>query len=432
MTLKIDIYKKYVYTKIEGLDNMKPKYKKIIIFTIFLIAIFVILGVTHKFYNKETNNNTEVVVVDELSINFDNGYNISQDGDYKFSIANSDSKKIYFQIAYSDMNSYNPHITFDLLSTDSNINIINHKLETDNTVLADNIVIDAKETQNFTLRVSNIETANFKIKIKKIEDSEEYFNTTILKNNKINNQTITKIGEIATANEGLIEDADDYGLTYYFRGAVENNYINLADMLWRIVRINGDGSVKLILNNSITDLAKYNEDITKYENFTETDINKSLSSFYELKLKNYDNYITSTKFCNESIKTEIKNEYIYNPYTRIITNNIPSFNCLGDAYSGKIGLMTADEVVYAGANFKETNKEFYLYSEDIKDSWWVSSLAKSSASNYYPFSITTDGKITDTNSGTNYNGVRPVINLNRKVIVKGKGTKNEPYEIITE
>lgn len=412
---------------------MQSKYKKIMISIVFLIIIFVILGVTHSFYKKETNNNTEVVVVDELSINFDNGYNISYDGEYKFSIANSSSKKVYFQIVHSDMNGYKSNIAFDLLSLDSNINIINHKLETDNPVLADNIVIDSKETQNFTLRVSNIKSANFKIKIRKIEDSEEYFNTTILKNNKINNQTITKVGEeIATTNEGLIEDADDYGLTYYFRGTVENNYVRLADMLWRIVRINGDGTVKLIFNNSVTDLAKYNENITKYEDFSTTDINKSLNSFYDLRLKNYDSFIASSKFCNENIKTEIKNEYIYNPYTRIVTNNIPSFNCLGDTYSGKIGLITADEVVYAGANFKETNKEYYLYSTDIKNSWWTSSLAKSSSSNYYPLSITVDGKLTDTNSGTSYNGVRPVINLNRKVVVKGKGTKNEPYEIITE
>ena len=42
---------------------------------------------------------------------------------------------------------------------------------------------------------------------------------------------------------------DDYGVSYYYRGAVEDNYVTFADMCWRIVRIQGDGSVKLILED---------------------------------------------------------------------------------------------------------------------------------------------------------------------------------------
>ena len=42
---------------------------------------------------------------------------------------------------------------------------------------------------------------------------------------------------------------DDYGLSYYYRGNVEDNYVNFANMCFRIVRISGDGSVKLILED---------------------------------------------------------------------------------------------------------------------------------------------------------------------------------------
>ena len=42
---------------------------------------------------------------------------------------------------------------------------------------------------------------------------------------------------------------DDFGISYYFRGGVEDNYLNFADMCWRIVRIVGDGSIKLILED---------------------------------------------------------------------------------------------------------------------------------------------------------------------------------------
>ena len=42
------------------------------------------------------------------------------------------------------------------------------------------------------------------------------------------------------------ENTEDNKITYYFRGAVENNYVYFAGYYWRIIRINEDGSVRLI------------------------------------------------------------------------------------------------------------------------------------------------------------------------------------------
>ena len=67
-------------------------------------------------------------------------------------------------------------------------------------------------------------------------------------------KTITLPGkEASLENEAIITSAeDDYGISYYFRGAVKNNYIQFANKCWRIVRITGDGSVKLVLHNDNT------------------------------------------------------------------------------------------------------------------------------------------------------------------------------------
>ena len=55
---------------------------------------------------------------------------------------------------------------------------------------------------------------------------------------------------ISTASEALLASTeDDYGTSYYFRGAVKNNYVQFANKCWRIVRVGGDGFVKLILHN---------------------------------------------------------------------------------------------------------------------------------------------------------------------------------------
>ena len=50
----------------------------------------------------------------------------------------------------------------------------------------------------------------------------------------------------------LASTEDDYGTSYYFRGAVTNNYVEFANKCWRIVRVGGNSSVKLVLHNDNT------------------------------------------------------------------------------------------------------------------------------------------------------------------------------------
>ena len=49
---------------------------------------------------------------------------------------------------------------------------------------------------------------------------------------------------------------DDFGTSYYYRGDVKDNYVNFAGMCWRIVRIEGDGSIKLNLEDQTTTCEK--------------------------------------------------------------------------------------------------------------------------------------------------------------------------------
>ena len=68
-----------------------------------------------------------------------------------------------------------------------------------------------------------------------------------------NSFTYKQITSNKNITETLLGSAeDDYGTSYYFRGAVKNNYVQFANKCWRIVRVGGDGSVKLILHNDNT------------------------------------------------------------------------------------------------------------------------------------------------------------------------------------
>ena len=56
----------------------------------------------------------------------------------------------------------------------------------------------------------------------------------------------------ATTDEGLFMTEDDEGESYYYRGAVKNNYVSFAGFTWRIIRRNGDGSIRMIYSGKST------------------------------------------------------------------------------------------------------------------------------------------------------------------------------------
>ena len=72
--------------------------------------------------------------------------------------------------------------------------------------------------------------------------------------------TTPDFSSAATTNEGMYAADDDYTATtgmksYYYRGAVNNNWVKFGkegdkDIYWRIIRINGDGSIRMIYSGT--------------------------------------------------------------------------------------------------------------------------------------------------------------------------------------
>ena len=88
---------------------------------------------------------------------------------------------------------------------------------------------------------------------------------------------MTKPGQqISTTDEGLRMALDDYGVSYYFRGAVTNNYVVFARKCWRIVRITGDGSIKLVLHNNDAETCEISDETL---NFAKYDGEHATSTF---------------------------------------------------------------------------------------------------------------------------------------------------------
>ena len=81
---------------------------------------------------------------------------------------------------------------------------------------------------------------------------------------------VTDSGEVLVSSgessRGYVCSApDDYGMSYYFRGNVENNWVKFAGFYWRIIRVNGDGSIRMIYagDASVIDALENKEEVLK-------------------------------------------------------------------------------------------------------------------------------------------------------------------------
>ena len=68
----------------------------------------------------------------------------------------------------------------------------------------------------------------------------------------INAKGTPDFSKTATTDEGLFMSEDDEGASYYYRGAIKNNYVSFAGYTWRIIRRNGDGSIRMIYSGKTT------------------------------------------------------------------------------------------------------------------------------------------------------------------------------------
>ena len=315
--------------------------------------------------------------------------------------------------------------------------------------------------------------------------------------NKINTPDFSKTAqancdgiENCEETNGIYEAKDNDGVTYYYRGAVTNNYVQFAGYYWRIIRINGDGSIRMIYDGttahangeasedyfigkgSFNDYENDNAYVgymygtpgsNTYEdthaNVNDSTIKKAVDNWYEVNIKDtiYEQYVDlNAGFCNDrypsnsfsssnglgGIGTEAT---VYGSYFRNASHT-PSYVCyndndlftLNDSKKGNnaldypIGLISFDEVLYAGGvyGYGNQNASYYLYSGQAY--WTMSSpgfyIGDGTHDYARMFSVYSDGFIGNSAViGTSY--FRPVINLSSKVIITGSGTVENPYVV---
>ena len=313
----------------------------------------------------------------------------------------------------------------------------------------------------------------------------------------------------------LAATEDDYGTSYYFRGNVQNNYITFAGNCWKIVRIDGNGNIKLLLwnndndcNNKNAQKSMFNQNINNnayvgfmygdkesdqfvtpeetgvHDNIHDSTILTNLKKWYEGTFRINDVYTesqytslladviwcgdkkptttrenigigrTSTSYgfvarannptlkCQDAIEIDVNNISRYTAYNKTDINNKNGNGKLKSVIENtspvqykyyKAGLITADEVTYAGGAFNKTeSNSYYLYTGER---YWTMTPynfgAGGRSSVFYvtfTFTLSVDAP---TSANTIY--LRPSIALIPSVTLTDTpnqdGTKDHPFEV---
>ena len=288
---------------------------------------------------------------------------------------------------------------------------------------------------------------------------------------------------IEATNGYLCKAKDAYGDSYYYRGNVTNNYVKFADKYWRIVRINGDGTVRVIydgtsahangessedrqigtsaFNSSYNDNAYVGYMYGKvgastyadaHANTNDSTIKAYIDNWYKTNIVGTTNeqYLVDNVFCNDRSfaqnnsgtgtgKSVTYYRWYNGPWESNGYNTKMMLTCsqkndaftVSDTTNGNgvltypVGLLSTDEIVLAGG-WNAANSGYYLYSGQW---WWASSPDNFGGSRAIVRYVGSNGDANDASLVNFGNGVRPVFNLKAEVLAQGSGTASDPYRI---
>ena len=272
---------------------------------------------------------------------------------------------------------------------------------------------------------------------------------TSLKNEIMKNTVITAEPTLTTSSNNTSDASGLYKstatntgkATYYFRGNVENNYVSFAGQTWRIVRVNEDGTIRIVMQDGINSNANIafnsNYNNYRYMYYTNSQAKLTLESWYQTNIgskKDLASSVASGNYYCEQAKAKYNDSWTSGSSATMNTYNkyAPDFKCSSDGngkgvVNASVGLLSYDEVVYAGGYRRQSNSNYYLNNSSI--AWWTMSPAGFLSSNSYVWDVSPEGDIGNRYVG-NVGRLRLVINLTANTqIFDGDGTKDSPFVV---
>ena len=272
---------------------------------------------------------------------------------------------------------------------------------------------------------------------------------------------------VVTSGDGLYVDSTIDG-RYIYKGGNPNNYIRLGDDLYRIISVEKDGTIKVIKQESIGDMAWDKENArysTNSEDFCTSDWGCKSWGSNTTTLDTNENKVTQMPrevkgtLKNLPAKEATLNTYLNNEFYNSLSDDVKSlivestWNVGPTLYNqanlsesvkeesaykwkGKIALMNTTDYVKASTNSSCTNvsdyynsscynnrsAHNYLYSNNYL--WTISPVAESYAGCVF---LIHDGFLERYSRAGDIGGVRPALFLSAKTILTGEGSEADPY-----
>ena len=214
------------------------------------------------------------------------------------------------------------------------------------------------------------------------------------------------------------------GTSYYFAGAPTDNWVSFGGFYWRIIRVNGDGSVRLLYNGTTTG-ATGSGTLTKTSQAFNSSYNRS--EYVGLKYTSGEQHGQNS---NSTILTELNSWYTSSNLDDHASHIDTNIGCSNDIIKVPVGLITADEAMFGGVPRSGYATGNYLINGQYY--WTMSPYNFYGGSNSWArvFCVRSVGDLGNYDvNGTR--GVRPVINLLADTRFTGDGTASNPYVIAT-
>ena len=239
--------------------------------------------------------------------------------------------------------------------------------------------IDIKKVEIDSSKVDTSKTGTYKVTYK-IRDS-------------LNNQTkITRKVTVARNLTEVVKSATDE--SNYYKGPVNNNYILFSGMMWRIINVNNDGSIRLIIED-ITNNLRYTED--KYK---DSNVDKWLTNVFLPSIESSD-YLVDSEYCVGSVASAQDTS-----------------NACSEKITSKVGLLSIDEynktLLDGFSSISYRNNLSYMYANKINND-----------NTYY-----NEFRQIATSSTVNLLPIKPVIVIKSNMYISsGDGTFEAPYKL---
>lgn len=218
------------------------------------------------------------------------------------------------------------------------------------------------------------------------------YKVTYTVRDKAYNKTVVTRTVIVSENltEVVRKNTDD---SNYYKGNNVNNYLLFSGMLFRIVNVNEDGTVKLISDEAVTNLR------ADYSTYEGSNIDTWLKNVYYKALNNPDKYLVDSTYCVGNINS-------MNDYSTACDTTITSkvgLLSIGDYYNSRVG----EETSIYSPGFMLSNK----------------------MANHF-VNVPYDDSISDNEYQNILAPIRPVITLKSNLyLIGGNGTENSPYKL---